>query len=154
MTAPTRVSLIGWGLLGCFGLVACSQRVAVTPPAPDPVTAELCRTFTGQLPDQLSTAGARRSVTPDSPLTAAYGDPPVGIRCGVQSPPGLTATSLLVTVDGVDWLPEELTAGWRLTTVGRAANVELTVPTAQGPAPGVAADLGPVVSATIPRADA
>ena len=56
----------------------------------------------------------------------------------------------LVTVDGIDWLPEELTAGWRLTSVGRAANVEITVPTEQGPAPSVAADLSPTISATLP----
>jgi len=105
-----------------------------------------------QLPDELATVGPRRVSTPSSTLTAAYGDPPVAIRCGVPEPGALTPTSLLVTVDGVDWLPEELTGGWLLTTVGRVANVELTVPTAQGPAPSVAADLADVIAATIPAA--
>ncbi len=87
---------------------------------------------------------------PSSPLTAAYGDPPVAIRCAVPRPAALTATSLLVTVDGIDWFAEELTGGWLMTTVGRAANVEITVPAAQGPAPSVAADLSPTITATLP----
>ncbi len=74
------------------------------------------------------------------------------MRCGVPEPEALSATSLLVTVDGIDWLPEDLTGGWRLTSVGRTANVEVTVPTSQGPAPSVAADLSPTITATLPAA--
>lgn len=109
-----------------------------------------CQDLQAQLPDALATVGSRRASTPESPLTAAYGDPPVAIRCGVPEPAALTPTSLLVTVDGVDWLPEELTGGWLLTTVGRVANVEITVPTAQGPAPSVAADLSGVIIRAVP----
>ena len=46
--------------------------------------------------------------------------------------------------------PEELTEGWLMTTVGRTANVEITVPTARGPAPSVAADLAPILDAVVP----
>jgi hypothetical protein len=138
-------------VLLCAG---CARTVAVAPPepAPDAGTAATCASFTAALPDVLETAGDRRDASPDSPLTAAYGDPPVAIRCGVPRPPALTPTSLLVTVDGVDWLPEELTDGWLLTTVGRAANVELTVPAARGPAPSIAADLSATIEATLPAA--
>ncbi len=66
-------------------------------------------------------------------------------------PAALTATSTLVTVDGIDWLPEELTGGWLMTTIGLCANVEITVPAEQGPAPSVAADLAPTITATVPR---
>jgi Protein of unknown function (DUF3515) len=111
-----------------------------------------CAAFTAALPAELPTVGERRDVTPESELTAAYGDPPVGVRCGVADPGALEPTSTLVTVDGIDWLPEELTGGWRLTSVGRTANVEITVPTAQGPAPSVAADLAPTITATLPPA--
>lgn len=133
-------------------LAGCSRPVSVPPvePAPPAPVAQACRQLQAQLPDALATVGTRRASTPDSPLTAAYGDPPVAIRCGVPGPAALTPTSLLVTVDGVDWLPEELTGGWLLTTVGRVANVEVTVPTAQGPAPSVAADLSGVIIRAIP----
>jgi hypothetical protein len=133
-------------------LAGCARSVQVDPPdpAPDADTAAACAAFTAALPDALETAGPRRGTSPDSALTAAYGDPPAAVRCGVGEPAALTPTSLLVTVDGVDWLPEELTDGWLLTTVGRSANVELTVPAALGPAPSVAADLSATITATLP----
>jgi Protein of unknown function (DUF3515) len=93
----------------------------------------------------------RRRVQPDSPLAAAFGDPPVSVRCGVPVPAALSATSDLVEVDGVTWFPEELTAGWAMTTVGRVANVEIVVPSAQGPAPSVAADLAASITASLPE---
>jgi hypothetical protein len=68
----------------------------------------------------------------------------------VPTPAGLSPTATLVEVDGVSWYPEELTEGWAMTTVDRVANVEIVVPTAQGPAPSVAADLAPTIRATIP----
>jgi hypothetical protein len=139
--------------LALLGVLAgCSRpvRVATPDPAPSADVAAACEAFTAALPASLSTVGERREVTPDSSLTAAYGDPPVSVRCGVPRPAGITATSMLVTVDGIDWFPEELTGGWLLTSVGRAANVELTVPTAQGPAPSVASDLAPTIKATLP----
>ena len=122
----------------------------IAPPTPAPDIDAACARFTAALPEEISTAGDRRDTTPESALTAAYGDPPVGIRCGVPTPDTLVPTATLVTIDGIDWYPEELTAGWRLTSVGRQANVEITVPTELGPAPSVAADLGPTIEATIP----
>jgi hypothetical protein len=138
--------------LGLGLMAACARPVEVVVPAsPASEVATACAAFTTALPAALSTVGERRDVTPESTLTAAYGDPPVGVRCGVPDP-RIPASSSLVTVDGIDWLPEELTAGWRLTSLGRAANVEITVPTEQGPAPSVAADLAPTISATLPVA--
>lgn len=132
-------------------MTACARPVEVVPPAsPEPGVATACAAFTTALPAELATVGERRDVTPESGLTAAYGDPPVGVRCGVPEPIGRGPDSTLVTVDGIDWLPEELTGGWRLTSVGRTANVEITVPTEQGPAPSVAADLAPTIAATMP----
>ncbi len=123
----------------------------VPSPPPDPAVAQACATFVSALPGSLETLGERRSVRPDSPLTAAYGDPPASVRCGVADPGGLLPTPTLVEVDGVAWLPEELTQGWAMTTVGRIANVEIVVPTAQGPAPSVAADLAETIRATLPE---
>ncbi len=119
------------------------------PPAPDEAAAGACAAFVAALPEQLGTVGERRDVDPPSELTAAYGDPPVAIRCGVPVPAALTATSTLVTVEGIDWFPEELTGGWLMTTVGLATNVEITVPTDQGPAPSVAVDLAPTITAAL-----
>lgn len=148
-TASLAVALT----LGVSLLAACARPVEVPEPAePAPEVGAACARFIAALPATLSSVGERREVTPDSALTAAYGAPPVGVRCGVPVPTALTATSTLVTVEGIDWLPEELTGGWRLTTVGRTANVEISVPADQGPAPSVAADLGPTIAATLPPA--
>lgn len=135
-----------------LALPACARPVAVEPTTPDEAAIQACRSFIASLPDSLSTVGGRRTVRPDSGLTAAYGDPPVSIRCGVATPSTLTPTSQLVTVEGVDWFPEELTEGWLLTTVGRTAGVEITVPAAHSPAPSVAADLAPLIAAALPPA--
>ena len=139
--------------LAVLVLPACARPVAVDPPEPVPAgaAANACSAFTAGLPASLETVGERRDTRPTSDLTAAFGQPPVAVRCGVPTPRALSATALLVTVEGVDWLPEELTEGWLLTTVGRVANVEVTVPTPQGPAPSVAADLAPTIVATIPE---
>ena len=133
-------------------LAGCARPVEVPEPTPAPDVAALCASFTAALPDSLPTAGDRREVTGSKELTAAYGDPPVGLRCGVPEPEALSPTSTLVTVDSVDWFPEELTGGWRMTTVGLPAEIEITVPSEQGPAPSVAADLVPVITGTIPSA--
>lgn len=145
-----RVFGVATILLAAPTLGGCSRPVAVEPPIADAPTTQACAGFTLALPSSLSTAGQRRDVRPDSELTAAYGDPPVTIRCGVTMPAALTATSTLVTVDGIDWFPEQLSAGWRMTTTGRVANVEIAVPDSLGPAPSVAADLTPVIESTIP----
>ncbi|MGB7982221.1 MAG: DUF3515 family protein [Candidatus Nanopelagicales bacterium] len=143
------VTVVGCGLV----LAGCARSVAVDPPAsPDPQVLAACTALHAALPAELSTVGERREVTPESPLTAAYGDPPVGVRCGVAEPVGLAADALLVTVDDVDWFAQELSNGWRLTTVERVAAVEITVDEVHGPAPSVAADLTPAISATIPPA--
>ncbi len=135
-------------------LGACARPVSVAEPdpPPEPPAASACAAFIAALPAELTTVGGRRATTPSSPHTAAYGDPPVAIRCGVPVPAALATTSLLVTVDGVDWFAEELTGGWLMTTVGRLSNVEITVPRAQEPAPSVAADLSVAILATIPPA--
>lgn len=133
------------------GLIGCARPVSIVPPLAAPSVEHACEAFQRSLPERLSTTGARRDVRPGSTLTAAYGDPAVTVRCGVPRPVALAADSVLVTVDAVDWFPERLTAGWMMTTVGRVANVEITVPEAVGPAPSVGADLSAIIDETLPR---
>ena len=99
----------------------------VEPPTPDPATAALCELLDAALPDRLDGAD-RRPATPDSPLTAAWGDPALVLRCGVPRPAALGPTSDLLEVEDVAWFLVETDAGYTFTTTGRTANVELTVP--------------------------
>lgn len=76
--------------------------------------------------DQRDTDPAHRAVR-------AWGDPAVIARCGL---PALgPTTDQCISVDGVDWVAQDLSDGTRLTTYGRDPAIELLVPDAVGQAP-------------------
>ncbi|MGV1004225.1 MAG: DUF3515 domain-containing protein [Candidatus Nanopelagicales bacterium] len=139
------------GLLILLVTAGCSDEVAISTPTPDTSQAHVCAVLAAKLPTQLPEVGKRRETSPTSLFTAAWGDAPVSWRCGVPKPAALQAESTLVTVNGVDWFPEELTGGYLMTTVGRAVNVEITVPTKAGPAPSVAVDLAELIKDGNPK---
>ena len=75
----------------------------------------------------------RVTTTPDTPSTAAWGDPAIIARCGL---PALNPTTLeCVTVNGVDWVVRDLTDGTAATTYGTDPAIEVLVPKAYGPVP-------------------
>ncbi|KRV51176.1 hypothetical protein AQ490_01800 [Wenjunlia vitaminophila] len=139
-------------LAGCF-----PTALEVQPPSPQGPAAELCRALHVALPKTVDGDRAR-DVEPDSPYTAAWGDPAVVLRCGTELPPVLDPygdaydpTTEAVGVEGVDWLPEQEADGVRFTTVGRRALVQVWVPKPPGAevtAPLV--DLATAVRRTVP----
>ena len=130
---------------------ACSKGVEV--PLPDPVpsgpAAYTCSSLHGALPDHVDGQGVTAS-TPVSAWTSAWGDPAITLRCGVPTPSALKPDSELVVVDGVSWLPEQLTAGYRFTSVGRTVSVEVVVPSKYAPEADALADISPVIVASVP----
>ncbi|WP_017570622.1 DUF3515 domain-containing protein [Nocardiopsis halotolerans] len=109
----------------------CGTTVRMEPPEADAATAEICADLVAALPDTL--LGAERArVRPDSELTAAWGDPPIGVRCGVERPVALAPDSFLQVVNDVPWLPQPEDAPTMYTAVGHEAYVELSVPAAHG----------------------
>jgi len=143
------------GLAAVTLLSACSSGVSVPPPSPEPsgAAAYACAALHGRLPD--SVAGASTTATkPQSPLTQAWGSPAIVLRCGVGVPVALKPTSELVTINGVDWLPEPLTQGYLFTTVGRVLNVEVSVPDHYSPEADALTDLGPVIASLDPKVGA
>jgi hypothetical protein len=50
----------------------------------------------------------------------------------------------------VDWLPEQRSAGYVFTAVGRQAYVEVAVPNAYAPETSVLPDLAPAIAANVP----
>jgi hypothetical protein len=134
-------------------LTGCSRGLAV--PQPDPLPegagAYACANFKGKLPDEV----VNQTVIATDPRTSfvsAWGDPAIVVRCGVPTPSALGPTSQLVTVDGVDWLPEQLENGYLFTTVGRELNIEVSVPDAYAPEADALVDISPAVSEGIPAA--
>jgi uncharacterized protein DUF3515 len=96
----------------------------------------------------------RRSTQPSVPTVAAWGDPPVVLRCGVGQPAGLTATSQLSGVNEVDWYVDEQATQRVWTTFARAANVEVSIPNSHDPAVGPVVDLAVAIKATDPKVTA
>ncbi len=144
-----RIVGLGTALLAVT-LVACAGPVAVPAPvASNPTGEAACAALDSALPSSILTA-VRRKTEPESPLTAAWGDPPITLRCGVPKPESLAATSALITVDGVDWLPEERSAGYVFTTTGLVANVEVAVPDAYSPETGALTDIAPAIKQSVP----
>jgi len=128
---------------------ACSVSVAVDPPEPPPEVARACASMAEGLPSLLLDQ-RRIDTDPESPLTAAWGSPAITLACGVPSPAGLGPTSQLVTVEGIDWFAEQLTAGYRFTSVGLLAYVRVDVPDAYSPEADPLVELAPALAALPP----
>jgi hypothetical protein len=124
--------------------------VAVSAQAPDEEDREACRALLDDLPDSLADL-PRRDVDPVDGWGAAWGDPPLVVRCGSTPPAGFDSVSSCTTVNGVDWFipddqleadePGDLT----MTTVHREQYVEVSLPAEHFPPAAALADLsGPV----------
>jgi hypothetical protein len=136
------------------------NAVAVGAPAAVPAGAQTqCAALTKAAPG-LVDGEQRRKTSPASPLTAAWGDPPITLRCGVPEPqilrPGsknYDPTAEEGYFNGVAWLIEKTAGGYRFTAAQRAVYVEVDVPNAYIPQTSAVIDLSPAVIAAIPRND-
>jgi hypothetical protein len=132
---------------------APSPTSAATGPVPVPVrtlapdAAEVCRAVLAGLPTTIP-AGPRRPVAGDADHSAAYGDPPVVLRCGTASP-SVPPTAVLARLGEVCWYAVAAGASTELTTVDRTVPVTVSVP---GPVDG-SAQFVIGFSAAIARAD-
>ncbi|MET3803845.1 hypothetical protein ABIB25_000831 [Nakamurella sp. UYEF19] len=94
-----------------------------------------CKSLMPALPGKLGD-GPRRQIDGEPAGIAAWGDPAVILRCGLETPQDLTCSSALVQVNGVSWL--QLTeAGLGSTTyiaADRSVRVAVTVPDGSGTA--------------------
>jgi hypothetical protein len=143
-----RAAFAALALLPVLALAAaCSDsvRATVPPSGADPA----CTRLGGTLPSTLLKA-KRRPTTPSSPALAAWGDPAIVVRCGVD-PPGPTP-ELCIAVDGVDWVARALDSGYDFTTYGRVPAVQVLVPKHYAPETFALTGLAPAVKA-IPQGE-
>jgi hypothetical protein len=136
--------LVGGVVAGCS-----SSALHVTPPAPSNVAAERCAHLGDLLPATLHDSGKRlnaRVITPLSPLTHAWGNPAVVLRCGVPTPAGYSPTATTTQVDGVSWFQDVTASTVVWTALRPGVDVELAVPTTYD---GQAALLGDLATALI-----
>lgn len=92
----------------------------------------------------------RRDVAPADPGTAAFGDPPIVLRCGLPEVVGYRPDAQLFLVDGVEWFAVRGEGGWFFSAVGREAVVEVAVPDDYAPESEVLADLAGALRSAVP----
>ena len=147
--------LIRLAVVGCAGalLAGCASPAAVdlAPTTPGPSAAAACAASAAALPHTVRDL-PRREVQPSSPTTAAWGDPPITLTCGVPRPTQLQADTTLLSVDGVDWFAQQLTRGTRFTATGRVAYLRVDVPEDYTSATDALTDLADAVR-KVPLAD-
>ncbi|MBK7721549.1 MAG: DUF3515 family protein [Austwickia sp.] len=121
---------IGLLIVLAGALAACSGRVEVALPvrADDPA----CARVGAHWPERVM-GRERAATTAEGPAVAAWGDPALIARCGLQ-PPGPT-TDPCIGVDGVDWVSRQVEGGTIFLTYGRDPAIQVLVPTAYAPAP-------------------
>lgn len=132
--------------------------VAAPTPASSGVQSE-CAALTKAVPQSVDNEN-RRGTSPSSPLTAAWGDPAITLRCGVPEPQILRPGSKTYDptaeegyFNGVAWLIEKTGDGYRFTAAQRAVYVEVDVPNAYSPQTSAVIDLSPAVIKAIARND-
>ena len=140
--------LVSAGVVGSllFVLVACgTKKVAVTLPTPDATTTQLCHQLVDSLPTTVASQ-SRREISDNQRLTAAWGEPPLTLRCGVGRPTGFTPESSLIAINGIDWFAEQLSAGYRFTTTNTNMYIEVVVPHTYSPEANALTDLSAEIS--------
>jgi hypothetical protein len=139
-----HTAALALALAASTALVGCGRQVAVPPPDS---ASEACTAV--DLPPVIAGAGTRPTTQSS---TAAWGEPPITYRCGVQRPAALTPTSQLLDVSGIGWLPLEAAGGTAFIavtwpTADSPVYVEVLVPEEYAAPADVLADLSPALAA-------
>jgi hypothetical protein len=126
-------------------LSGCTTTVTVqaAPHATDPACAEMLVSLRGA--DELA-GRPRHEVSAQS--AAAWGEPPIVLRCGVE-PPG-PSKETCIEANGIDWVGsvDPATGDARYVTFGRVPAVEIRVPDAgTGELSDALAQLAPAMAA-------
>lgn len=110
--------------LSCSSGGSPAVVVTAVPLGNDPA----CARFQAALPGDLGDDLPRRDTEPDNPHLAAYGDPPIVIRCGAALTGSFESGDPLLSVNGVSWF-HEVRDGAGVWSLPRSfVNIEVTVP--------------------------
>lgn len=149
---PTTLRGVVLCLLLAPWLAACgASAVDLDEPPMSERTRGVCEELVGEVPQQVADL-ERRDVEPDGALGAAWGDPAIVLRCGVDGPADFDPMNGCTTVNGVDWyIPiEQLEANGEqdltMTSIERDVSVEITMPAEHWPPAAPLADLSGVVT--------
>ena len=145
-------SLVALALTGSLlaAVAGCSRHHDVTARLPINAADPGCARVAALLPKTLLKQ-SRRPTQPSSPALAAWGDPAIILRCGVQSPGA--STDHCETVNGIDWIVRSLSDGEDFTTFGRTPAVQVLVPSHYAPEEFALTGLSPAIAAIPQGAD-
>jgi hypothetical protein len=146
--------------LAVLGLLlsACSGgAVEVETPDLDGEAARTCEALLDALPATVDGA-ERRDVEPPGAPAAAWGDPAIVLRCGVPMPEDFDEFATCHETQGVGWfIPEEQLTGRAeditMTTIGRAVNIEVSLPVENWPPANAMVDLAAAIDETVEETD-
>ncbi|WP_158542953.1 DUF3515 domain-containing protein [Phytoactinopolyspora halophila] len=124
--------------------------VDVEPFEVDPAAADTCAAVLQDLPEVVGDA-VRRDVEPESLPAAAWGEPAIVLRCGVNLPAAYEPGARLLEVDGIGWFPEPGDGGMFFTSTDREVLVEVAVPDDYAPEGELLHDLAPAIASHIPE---
>ncbi|MFP5219605.1 MAG: DUF3515 domain-containing protein [Actinomycetes bacterium] len=114
------------GAAGCSGSDPAAGPVEVPPPpAAGSEVDTSCRALLDALPHDVGDGVARRPVEPDTGRTAAWGEPPVVVECGVEAP---ERDEPPFVVNGVAFTTRDVGSATRWTTYGRTVRAAVTIP--------------------------
>ena len=117
--------------------------------SPQPGSEQVCRALLDALPEVVDDA-VRRDVEPETGRTAAWGSPPVVLRCGMPLPADYQPDAQLIDLNGVGWLPVDGEGGTFFSATDREVIVEVSVPEEYLPEYDVLLDLAPAIKETVP----
>ena len=133
---PRRQFLIAPLLVAA--LAGCGGQLDVDEYPTEPGTDLDCKALIADVPPRV--AGHDSRIVTDR-VAAAWGDPEIILRCGVEKPDDLVSSSQCFDVRGVGWFAETTADGYLFTTIGRTFYVSLEVPNAYDPAADALADV-------------
>jgi hypothetical protein len=143
------------GVAVTLGLINNANPVVATGPVPVATVGQpgadsaACKTLMPKLPAELA-GSARRPVQGGGDGIAAWGDPAVILRCGLETPQELNCSAALTQVDQVAWL-QLANDGLPDTTylaADRSVRIAVTLPDGTGTA--AIQQISDVVSANLP----
>ncbi len=145
--------------MACLGLLlaACGGPVAVDAPELSGPDASTCRALLDALPQTVDDV-ERRDVEPARAPAAAWGDPAIVLRCGVEMPQTFDDFATCQETNGVGWfIPEEQMTGSptaiTMTTIGRDVNIEVALPEEHFPPANAMVDLAHAIKQTTEELD-
>jgi hypothetical protein len=121
----------------------CSAGLGVDTYPTEPGTDVDCKALFADAPREVA---GEDSILVDGDNAAAWGAPPIVLRCGVERPTVLDTDPPCNFVDGVDWVSETTADGFLFTSIGRKFYVSVEVPDEYDPAADALADLADAVT--------